>query len=363
MTSLKRILFLSFLSISLSLLPATVKAFEIGVFYFPGWNTGSRFWKDLKGEPGSRSPGIAWPDREPLLGHYPEEEVWVAEKHIEWAAAHDIDFFAYDWYWYGKNPDTEHAQQAFLKAKNRKKLKFCLLWANHNDVPRNMQEFDDMVDYWLEHYFKETDYVRIDGKPVLFIFSYTRLEQNASGFRQSVRSLLARAEARAREKGRRGIYFIATTNERPGDDLERRLTGCGFSAYTAWNYVLSGDGARVADYDSMVDTYLDFYQASARTAASLPYLVPASPGFDDRPWYGSKATVRSNATPEKFERMLRGARERLEDQKTVPRVLMIEAWNEFAEGSMIEPSKKWGFAYLEKIRKVFSPAASKASLR
>lgn len=337
------------------------QAYEIGVFYFPGWNTGSRFWKDLKGEAASRSPGVAWPDRQPLLGYYPEEETWVAEKHIDWASSHGITFFAYDWYWYGINPDTEHAQQAFSKAKNRNKLKFCLHWANHNEVPKNIKEFDDMVAYWITNYFKEPNYYLVNRKPVIFIFSYSQLENNAKEFGETVGSLLERANVKVRAQGFPGIYFAAITNEKPSDSLEKRLFSYGFSAYTGWNYVLSKDGSRVADYNSMVDTYLDFYKEAVKTSRLIPYIVPASPGFDDRPWYGGQATVRSEPTPEKFEKMLSGAKSLLDDSRTAPKILMIEAWNEFAEGSIIEPTKKWGLRYLQAIKNIFAPTAKKTT--
>jgi hypothetical protein len=34
---------------------------------------------------------------------------------------------------------------------------------------------------------------------------------------------------------------------------------------------------------------------------------------------------------------------------------VICCWNEFGEGSYIEPTQKNGFSYLEKIKKVFGP--------
>lgn len=45
------------------------EAYDIGVFYFPGWESVSKHmcWNDIKGLPGSRSPNIPWSDREPLL--------------------------------------------------------------------------------------------------------------------------------------------------------------------------------------------------------------------------------------------------------------------------------------------------------
>ena len=129
------------------------------------------------------------------------------EKEIDWASEHGVTFFTFDWYWLGKNPDTEHAQQAFLKAKNRDKMKFCLLWLNHSDIPRTVQEFDDMVLYWIEHYFKEPNYYRIDGKPAIFLFSYAQLDRTVPGFRESVKVLLDRASAKAKTEGYPGDLF------------------------------------------------------------------------------------------------------------------------------------------------------------
>lgn len=359
-----RSIFIVLLSVAggLSTPQAQAQSVDIGAFYFPGWLTGSTFWKDLQGLPGARFPGVAWPEREPLLGfNYPEEQVWVAETEIDWAANHGIGFFAYDWYWYGTAPDTEHAQRAFLKAKNRDRMRFCLNWANHNPVPATMKEFDDMVRYWIGTYFKQDRYYRIDGKPVIFIFSPAGLAQQSMVLRVTPKALLTRANVMAKSRGLRGIYFIATTNEKPSNAQEKRLAGYGFNAYTGWNYVRSKDGSRVADYASMVDTYLDFYLAAAQTTGSLPYIVPASPGFDDRPWYGDRATVRTDPTPDKFAQMLSGAQNLLEQPRSTPKVLMIEAWNEYAEGAAIAPSKKWGLAYLEAVRQTFATAALRSS--
>jgi hypothetical protein len=324
------------------------QSYDIGVFYFPGWSIRpdmpwNRAWEPIKN----------YPEREPLIGYYPEGETWVAEKQIEWASQYGIQFFIYDWYWTGNASFGEHALKAYLSTKNRDKVKFCLLWANHSEVPRNLKEFDDMVAYWIDHYFKEPTYYSIKGKPAIYIFSYRRLDINARTFGESGRSLLARADAKSVQKGYKGIYFIATTNEKPETALERKLTDVGFSAYTGWNYVAAKIKDQAASYDSMVDTYLDFYNAAAKTGHLLPYQVPASPGWDSRPWEGKAAHYRENATPEKFRVMLRYAKTLMDSQPDMTKILVIEAWNEFGEGAYIEPTKKWGFQYLESIKQVF----------
>jgi hypothetical protein len=216
-----------------------------------------------------------------------------------------------------------------------------------------------MVSYWIGKYFNQRTYYMINGKPVIFVFSYTQLNQNAKLFGQMGQLLLGRAQAKAREKGYKGIYFVAVTNAVPSDGLENGLRDYGYSAYSGWNYVVSEDSSKVTDYNSMVDTYLDYYDAASKTAKNLPYIVPASPGWDSRPWYGNSALVRTDPTPEKFERMLFGAKYLMDNTEKIPKILMIEAWNEFGEGSYIEPTKKWGFKYLETIQKIFTSAPSR----
>ncbi len=322
------------------------QSYEIGVYYFPGWT-------DTPGEPWNPpwEKIKPYPEREPLIGYYPEKEVWVAEKHIEWAYHYGISFFAYDWYWDGQRTKLEHALQNHLKAKNSALLKFCLLWANHSAVPKTLKEFDNMVIYWIDNYFNKTNYYRIDDKPVVFIFSVGQLEINAKKFGEFERTLLDRANSMVKAKGYKGIYFVAVTNEKPSDRVESLRINNGFSAYTGWNYV-AANGARIDDYNKMVDAYLDCYRAAAQTARLLPYIVPTSPGWDSRPWQGDSSWMRTNPTPDKFETMLVGAKQ-LMDSGKAPKILVIEAWNEFGEGSYIEPTKKWGFKYLETIQKVF----------
>lgn len=341
------------------LVNSVANAADVGVYYFPGWHSKSNYWNDLKGLPESRSPNVPWPDRVPLLGYYAEEDIKVAEQHIEWASQYGVSFFAYDWYWGGQSTYLNHAIDNFLKAPNNSKLKFSLLWANHSDVPRSLKEFDDMVAYWLKHYLAHPRYYRINEKPVVFVFSGSQLEINAKKFGWTVNALFKRADEMARGFGLSGIYFVATTNARPSDELENQLLGQGFSAYSGWNYVVSKDKSQVADYQSMVETYIDLYNAVRLTKGVLPYVIPASPGWDSRPWHGASAVVRNDSTPAKFGQMLRGAKQLIDSNKTgVPNIVMIEAWNEFGEGAYIEPTKKWGFEYLDAINNVFGKSIS-----
>ena len=61
----------------------------------------------------------------------------------------------------------------------------------------------------------------------------------------------------------------------------------------------------------------------------------------------------SGNTPERFREALEIAHKRLLARKSGPRVLTVNSWNEWTEGSYIEPDTAHGLKYLEAIRDVF----------
>jgi len=66
----------------------------------------------------------------------------------------------------------------------------------------------------------------------------------------------------------------------------------------------------------------------------------------------------ANNTPVAFRAALLAARDFLDRGLTTPPILTINAWNEWTEGSYLEPDTLHGMAYLEAIRDVFGMAAA-----
>jgi hypothetical protein len=61
----------------------------------------------------------------------------------------------------------------------------------------------------------------------------------------------------------------------------------------------------------------------------------------------------SNNTPENFKKALQLTKEKLLADPKGPRILNINCWNEWTEGSYLEPDKANDFAYLHAIREIF----------
>ena len=81
-------------------------------------------------------------------------------------------------------------------------------------------------------------------------------------------------------------------------------------------------------------------------------------GWDNTPRRGRKAIVLMNATPDAFARRLRVVIESMRNGTDEPRILMINAWNEWAEGMALEPSQLYGHGFLEALRSEVSRSIS-----
>lgn len=320
--------------------------FEVGMYYFPGWATAQQ-WSVLDD----------YPERRPVLGYYREGDPEVADWHIKWMVEHGITFIVYDWYWLAGSRHYEHAiHNGLFNAKYRDRIKFCLLWANHNPPKTSsLEDMEKVTKFWLDNYFLLPQYFKIDGKPVVVIFSTARLTEDMGS--EGVRRAFERSRELARERGLPGVYFIACTYP-SGPEHMRRLQDEGYDALTGYNYPGAGDKGQLrAPYSDMVEGYQEFWNAIA-DAATLPYIPVTEPGWDSRPWHGTNARVRTGKTPALFEKMLRNARAFVEKRTpdAHPKIVLVEAWNEFGEGDYTEPHQEWGFAHVDAIRRVFTDA-------
>jgi hypothetical protein len=249
----------------------------------------------------------AFPERTPLLGYYREGDPSVMDWQIKWAVEHGISFFAFDWYWDRGRRQLEHAlHDGYFRARFRSYMKFCLLWANHNP-PGSSSEADllAMTDYWIANYFRQPDYLTIDGKPVVIVFTPRDLRRDMGT--DAVRTAFARMRERARAAGLPGIYIMGAARETTR--LEA-LVHEGYDAGTGYNYPRAGmpdDTARSAPYSAMVDGYEQIWYSIA-VQRLIDYAPVTEPGWDSRPWHGDKALIRTGRDPEKFEDMLRRAR-------------------------------------------------------
>lgn len=370
------------------------KNYEIGVYYFPnyhidarnekwhgnGWNE----WELVKAAK-PRFEGHYQP-RVPLWGYEDESKPEVMSKKIRAASENKIDSFIFDWYWYDDGPYLNQAlDNGFLKAENREDLKFAIMWANHDwadihpcirylDPPILAQgvitpeTFEKMTDYIIENYFTRPNYWRINEALYLSLYMPSNLV-NGFGSIEKTKEALERFRNKVRKKGLGEIHLNSVVwcrqilkGEVIIEDINHFLKELGFDSVTSYVWIhhyLPTENLTVS-YDDMINNciplsykYKDEYQ--------LPYYPNLTVGWDSSPRtimsdkyevleYPFNPIIVGN-TPEKFKIALMEMKKFMD--KTDTRMFTINAWNEWTEGSYLEPDEKYGMAYLEAIREVF----------
>jgi hypothetical protein len=340
---------------------AAANNYQIGVYYYPGWSPNIKgqgtpdTWNDIR--PYAQ-------EREPLLGWYNDSQTAVLSRQLTWMADHGINFTIFDWYWENARPAPETSVRAYLSVPERKRVRYALLWANHTSEPKSVQEWDALSDFWIRQHLKNPEYLLIDGKPALFIFSPDVLSDQAAVMGLSAQKLLERTRAKARAAGLKGVYFVLCV---PANEhwVKGFPVSAGFDALTAYNYEsgVHGDPPKFASPSESFEELDAGYQSQWRwilANSKLPYFLPVTSGWDRRPWGGSKPVRRDNSvsTPDSFEAHLRAAKTVMDAQpEKTKRTAVVCCWNEFGEGSYIEPTRRHGHQYLERMRKVFAPVA------
>jgi len=345
------------------------------------WGEGIGEWEMVrKGDP--RFEGHYQP-RVPLWGYEMDNDPVAVEKKIDAATDHGVNVFIYDWYWYDGKPFLESAlDDGFLKAPNNEKMKFYIMWANH-DVPGNMwnhyryksdsliwtglvdrENFEIIVDRVIRQYFVRPNYFKIDDMPVFSIFSLSNLVRSFNGLK-GTRDALDYMREEVRKAGFPGLHIqvvgwssdgIPTLTwgpENKGKGVNEMVDALGINSVTIYNWVATG----------LDEDYLVWAENAMRvrerwdSLLDIPYFPLVSVGWDNTPRYpaeGRESVVHMNNTPESFAAYLQKTKEYVDNHPGQPELILINAWNEWIEGSYLEPDMRWGYGYLEAVKKVMS---------
>jgi len=319
--------------------------YEVGVYYFPGWRSASQ-WHPIQ----------RFSERKPVLGWYREGDPEVADWHIKWAVEHGITFFAYDWYWSQGARQLEHAlHEGYFRARYRHLLKFCLLWANHNAPGTStLDDCRAVTRYWIANYLRRPEYFTLEGKPLAIVFSPDRLAADLGA--AGVKVALEKMREECRVAGLAGLLLAACVGD-AGQAGQAAAEGYDIVTAYTWPHLGVPDGELFAPYETLLPGYVRYWEHLAERGP-LPLLAPLNGGWDSRPWHGENHLVRYGRTPGLLRRHLEDARRFVAARpaaRALP-ALLVEAWNEFGEGSYIEPHQEFGFGYLDALRAVFTDA-------
>jgi hypothetical protein len=369
--------------------------YEVGAYYFPGWHVDPRMeelhgkgwteWELLKrGEP--KFPGHAQPKR-PAWGYGDESDPRVFEKKI--AAAHQagLSHFIFDWYWYDGKPFLQRPlEHGYQGAGNKKDVRFCLMWANHDwqeifpgrlgeasgklnrplifKGTYDAAEFDRVIDYVISHYFGDPSYYCVDGAPYFSIYELKHLMERMGGV-EVFKAALRRFREKTKSAGFPDLHLNVVAGGLNGLDSARELLPVlnvkSVTNYT-WAHYYPLPNFPTNEYQDAMECATAYWMKT-RDMFGVPYHLDVSIGWDPSPRSCQSdhyqradypfTPILTGNTPQQFQSALARAKAYMDSHSDVPKVLTINSWNEWTEGSYLEPDQEHDTAYLEAIRRVF----------
>ena len=323
----------------------------------------------------------------PAWGYTDEAHPADMEQKIDAAADHGIDVFIFDWYMYEDGPFLDRCiDEGFLNAQNCDRIKFGLMWANHDWVDIHPykkgaekkilysgkvspERFDEICDVVIEKYFKRPNYWKINGRAYFSVYDVQKFVEGF-GSPEATKVAMDRMREKAISAGLKGVHWnlvawgnpILPGEKAPVNTVELiKMLGFDSSTSYVWIHHVSLPETQT-NYNDVRDAYFNHWDIAKKTYG-VPYYPNVTMGWDPSPrcdlkseWepvgYPFMNTIGKN-TPENFKTALQMTKEKLLANSNGPGILNINCWNEWTEGSYLEPDTVHGMAYLEAIKEVF----------
>lgn len=299
----------------------------VGVCYYP-WYTNKDHWK------GDNLRENLLPQQMPVLGKYDCIDQTTISQHVKWSLRAGVDFWISSWWGQGSSTDNVILQGQLKNSDFQKSMGYCLLYEPKDGVPINVNDtyinrFLNNLDYMAKNHFNSPNYLKIDNKPVLYIYLTRTMQGNYKKLFESADTLL-------QNRGYDGLYVVGD-EVYWGQSSEERLNY--MEAVTAYNPHIS---------ESWVSDPVKFV-SRAKTELYEPWMaivnrkskslwVDVIPGFND---LGVRKEQQHPVIPRDsvatFKNFLSSAKTLLKNQTVPLKVLVVTSWNEWHEDSQIEP--------------------------
>lgn len=329
--------------VEVPVVPKKTTSARVGMQTFNAWDNG----KHIGWDPVTCTPSVDMP-----LGYYNESSTEACDWQIKYMVEHGVDFMFVDWYEYfdfnGADPMVEPAYGFFYDGYFYSEYSEYLNFAIQVFAPYyNMENYvDHIVPYWFRYYFNDPRYEVIDNKPVIGFGELDNLAETLGGL-DKVTELLDYINAECIKAGFDGAYFLTINNT-----TSSRIVDAGFDG-TYW-YAMGN-----VPWTEMKNANQSAYNKfKATTCALIPTL---SVGWSDESWHMSEGTAPDRRMDVKdfdaFCQWMKGFLQEVPEDSITSKIVVLDNWNEYAEGHSIMPTYKRGFGYLDAIGKAFTATA------
>ncbi len=299
----------------------------------------------------------AYEDRIPVLGYYDEGIPEVADWETKYMVEHGVDFQVYCWY---NDAETgavktpyriSELHDGYMYSKYGSYLDYAIMWELQSGTSRrvDMEQFkNNIVPYWFENYFLDERYLVIDNKPVLYLYSASRMyDSEYFGSVEEARKAVEYLNEVARDYGFDGVLLSATGGK---SDVSNYLK-IGLNGMFSYGFGQGNSTAPVVDGNTLIAK-----EIAARTTSDF-YMIPSiSTGFNNIPFSGTRTDCLDENN---FRFLLKWAKgvympTYAKDGGWASDIVMFSSWNEYGEGKFMMPTVSDGFMYLDLVRSELS---------
>ncbi|WP_295630854.1 glycoside hydrolase family 99-like domain-containing protein [Novosphingobium sp.] len=325
------------------------------------WGAGFTEWRSVtKALP--RFAGHYQPRLPADLGFYDLSDVETIRKQADLAARGGIYGFCIHDYWFGGDRLLETPLELIL-ANRDIPLRFCLNWANENwtrtwdgldqqvlKAQAHSSEDDLAYAAHLLRCFADPRYIRVDGRPLVMLYR--------PGILPDGKATVARWRDFIRAAGEADPYVIMPQARGDNDPGTYGMDAvAGFPPHKISGH-LENISAELAVYDPAFIGAVHDYAEAARTEEAMREpgmkLFPGvCLGWDNDARRPGRGVTFAGATPQLYGDWLHSAgTHALGLGSRDEAMVFINAWNEWGEGTYLEPDLHFGHAFLAETRRV-----------
>lgn len=310
------------------------------------------------------------------LGFYDLRVPEVREEQARMAREAGIEGFCYWHYWFHGHELMERPFWEVVES-GKPDFPFCIGWANetwkskmwNKDgslaegtkvlIEQTYSEEDDIAHFnKLLPVFKDHRYIKVDGKPLVFIHRGLDLPEHTITIWNKL----------AKESGLSGIHFVGRLAGGSFDDIHDGILQLENLGYEAVKIPKLGmtykDSSLVTKYISEIKTALKYNGCRHvfRYKEYIKHLVDPAldsrediyptvyPNWDHSPRSGKNCLILHDSRPNFFKKFVLEEIKQIENKDPNHRIVFLKSWNEWGEGNYVEPDIINGSGYLDALR-------------
>ena len=323
------------------------------------WGKGFTEWTNVKksrprfqGHHQPRIPG----DKYGYLEYYDLTSLKAIKKQVKLAKSHGIYGFGIYYYWFSGKKLLEKPIDIFIEHSSIK-FNFLLIWANENWSKRwdgrdkeilIKQEYKKNDPFLfikdIKRYIKDRRYIKIEEKPVLGLYEPNKIP--------NLRKTISIWRKKSRQLGIGEIFILICINRNKTQDFQNLNL---FNASYEFPPRNSFQNNRILNKRTLIYSEIlyqtNFLNVTDANFTKFPFFRGSLVEWDNCPRI-KNCEIFDHYSPEQFYMLNKIiVNWTLNHYNEDLRFIFINAWNEWGEGSYLEPDDKYGYASINSLSK------------